>query len=90
MSVAPSLAAFTRASFLAFSIPVDAARFPQPEVPLTWPTNSQPATEASSVSAIFAALAVSTVAQPVRSAIRVIDAIDRVYSGDSTRHRKEC
>ena len=90
MSVAPSLAAFTRASFLAFSIPVDAARFPQPEVPLTWPTNSQPATEASSVSAIFAALAVSTVAQPVRSAIRVIDAIDRVHSGDSTRHRKEC
>lgn len=90
MSVAPSLAAFTLASFLAFSIPVRAARLPQPEDALTWPTNSQPATEASSVSAIFAALAESTVAQPARSAIRVIVAIDRVQSGDSTRHREEC
>ena len=53
MSVAPSSAAFSLASFLAVSIPVDAARVPQD--PLTWPTNSQPATEASSVSAIFAA-----------------------------------
>ena len=80
MSVAPSLAALSLDSFLAFSIPVDAARLPQPEYPLTWPRNSQPATEASSASSIFAALAESVAAQPARSAITVTDAIDRVQS----------
>jgi len=90
MSVAPSLAAFTLASFLASSISVDVARLPQPEDPLTWPTNSQPATEVSSVSAIFAARAERIVAHPARSAIRVMDAMDRVQSGDSIRHGKQC
>lgn len=69
MSVAPSLAAFSLASFLALSIPVDVATWP-----CIWPTNWQLATEASSASAIFAASAESIVAQLASSAIRVMDA----------------
>ena len=66
MSVAPSLAAFSLASFLAFSIPVDAARLPQPGDPCTCPTKLHRATEISSASATLVALAEGVVAQFVK------------------------
>src|SRR5215218_7275920 len=79
--VAPMEAAFSRASFLAFSIPVLAAMFPKPDEPSTSDTNLQRVTCESSATWTRCAAGLNVVAHPVTRHASNKDEPPRLVSG---------
>ena len=85
--VAPRSEAFSRISFLAFSIPVPLAKPPQPELPVRSARNVHCCTSAGSASRTWRALVLRPVAQALRADTRTTDRVNIRMSADVTRPR---